>query len=261
MKKIVVISALLSLVPGCAGNLQLDASSLFSKKSGGGSAEEPAANTTSQSSASPANTAKQAEVDPAEERRAYYQTKIDKLDELLKQLPDCCQGEDFLLRMTAKYPHGPFVEDWKKALFNKLPRSGESKTPEWEAVLAKYKEIEDALVGAIRLPNDRYKGKDSKEVKAIFREYAAEHTQKPVVDVVLLSEDWGRKSGSHLRDGTAIHFDEGYMRAFVLVEGEAGKGEVWEFHPRKDFIDGGKVKFDIYVPTKIAEMMLSSAKK
>src|SRR5690606_5081178 len=138
----------------------------------------------------------EAPADPAAERRAHYQSKIDEVDALLQMLPQCCQGEDFLLQRTAKYPPDGFIKDYKALLFNKLARSGESGTPEWQAVEAKFKELEDALAAVVRLPKDVYKDKDAKQVRAIFKDYAADHTKKPVVDVVLLNEDWDRKSGT-----------------------------------------------------------------
>ena len=269
MNKIVVISAFLSLALGCAGSLKLDSNSLFSRKTDDSSAgsSEAAAGPADPAKADPATAEPdkaapekaEAPADPGAERRAYYQPKIDQLDGLLQQIPQCCQGEDFLLQMTAKYPNDAFVKEYKQARSNKLPRRGESQTPEWQAVEAKFKEIEDALVGAVRLPKDAYKGKDAKQLKRTFSDYAATFTKKPVVDVVLLKEDWDRKSGSTWQGDTKVNYDQGFMRGFVLVEGDSGKGEVWEFTPRKDFLDGGKVKFDVFVPTKIADITMPAA--
>jgi hypothetical protein len=267
MNKIAVISAFLSLALGCAGSLKLDSNSLFAKKTDDASAgsseaatKSPEGDNADGAKADGADPVKaEAAADPAAERRAFYQPKIDAVDALLQQLPQCCQGEDFLLHMTAKYPPDGFVKDYKGLLSNKLARSGESKTPEWQAVEAKFKELEEALTAVVRLPKDVYKDKDAKQVRALFKDYAAEYTKKPVVEVVLLKEDWNRKSGTTSRGGSLVNFDEGFLRAFFLVEGDAGKGEVWDFTPRKDFLNGGKVTFDVYVPTKIADIAIPAA--
>lgn len=273
MNKIVVISTFLSLALGC-GTLKLDTGSLFAKKEDDSSAGSPEVAAKSPdganadgakadgSNADAAEPAKKVEApaDPAAERRAYYQPRIDQVDELLKLLPQCCQGEDFLLQLTAKYPSDGFIKDYKAArMDSKSVRRDEEKTPEWQAVEAKFKALEDALAAAIRLPKDVYKDKDAKQVRGVFKDYAASFTKKPVVDVVLLDEDWGRKSGSAWQGETLVHYDEGFLRGFVVVKGDSGMGEVWDFTPRKDFIDRGKVKFDIYVPIKIADIVIPAA--
>ncbi len=270
MNKIVVISAFLSLAPGCAGGLKLDTSSLFAKKTDDSSpgSSEVAAKSPDGANAdgSTADAAKvdaaepaKAPADPAAERRAHYQPTIDRVDALLQMLPQCCQGEDFLVQLTAKYPSDGFIKDYKGAYMNKSVRRDEEETHEWQAVEAKFKALEDALAAAIRLPKDVYKDKDAKQVRGVFKDYAASFTKKPVVDVVLLDEDWGRKSGSAWQGETLINYDEGFLRGFVVVKGDSGMGEVWDFTPRKDFIDRGKVKFDIYVPIKIADIVIPAA--
>lgn len=260
MKKIVVISALLSLTPGCAGSLKLDTGSLFTRKTDGSSAgaSEGAAGSSGASNSGGQTSAASAEpaVDPAEERRAFYQKRIDKLDALLSQFPDCCQGDDFLIRMSKKYSGSEWINNYRDLLRSKLARTGESKTPEWQAVEAKYKEIEDALFATVRMPEDRYKGKDAKELKKAYSEYAAFHTKMPVLQVALVDEDWDRSSGSRSQGNALINFDEGFLSGLVLLKNEAGNGEVWQFIPRKDYLNNGKVTFDVFVPTKIADMKL-----
>ncbi|MBZ5709714.1 hypothetical protein [Nannocystis pusilla] len=272
MNKIVVISTFLSLALGCAGTLKLDTNSLLSRKTEDASAgpSEAAAGSSNGAGSGASDTATadppaaaeaEAEADPGAERRAHYQPQIDRVDALLQQLPQCCQGEEFLLQRTAKYPSDPFINEYKAAYSKKFVRGGDKETPEWQAVEAKYKELEDALAAAVRLPKDVYKGKDAKKVRDTFSDYAASFTKKRVVDVVLLKEDWDRKTGSNWKGDTMVKYDNGFLRGFVVVEGDAGKGEVWEFTPRKDFLDGGKVKFDIYVPTKIADIAVPAAAK
>lgn len=256
---IVVASLSLGLGAGCAGSLKLDSKSLFSKKeeadessSASSSSEAAAASASNQPAAKPP-------ADPAAERRAHYQPQIDDVDALLKQLPACCQSEDFLLELTSPYPSDAFVKQYKSAWSHKSMREAEDQeTPEWKAVEAKFAELDAALAAAIRLPKDVYKARDAKQLERTFSDYAASHTSKPVVEVVLLDDDWGRKSGSEWHGDQMVHYDQGFMRGFVVVKGDAGKGEVWEFTPRKDFLDGGKVKFDVYVPARVTDIALAN---
>lgn len=259
MNKIIVIFASLSLGlgAGCAGGLKLDSSSLFKKKADESSAASPEAEVAAAGASDKPTAAPPA--DPAAERRAYYQPLIDDVDKLKQQLPACCQSEEFLLELTSTYPSDEFVKQYKSAWSHKSMRKAEDlETPEWKAVEAKYAELDEALAAAVRLPKDVYKAKDAKQLKRIFSDYAASHTKKPVVDVVLLYEDWGRKSGSEWHGDQLVNYDQGFMRGFVVVKGDSGKGEVWEFTPRKDFLDGGKVKFDVYVPAEVTAIALSS---
>lgn len=261
MNKIIVILATLSLglSAGCAGGLQLDSNSLFKKKNKTESSAASADDSQSAVAGSSEKTAAVAPADPAAERRAHYQPRIDDVDALLKQLPACCQGDDFLLELTSPYPSDEFVKQYKSAWSSKSMRKAEdAETPEWKAVEAKYAELDEALANAVRLPKDVYKAKDARQLKKIFSDYVTGSTKKPVVGVVLLYDDWGRKSGSEWHGEQLVHYDQGFMRGFVVVKGDSGKGEVWQYTPRKDFLDGGKVKFDVYVPTKITDIALSS---
>ena len=260
MKKIVVISAILSLGLGCAGSLKLGSNSLFNrnKQDGSSAASEGAGGAETASSSGSA--AAEPNADPAAERRAYYQPMIDTADELIAKLPQCCQGEGFLLELTSTYPSDQFVKDYKYAWSRKSMRSSDdANTPEWQAVEAKYKALDDALAGAVRLPKDVYKDKDAKQIKKIFAEEAASSKEMPVVEVVLLDEGWNRKSGSEWVGENLVEYDQGFMRGMVVLKVDETKGEVWDYTPRKDWIDGGKVKFDVYVPSKIVDIRLPLA--
>ena len=231
MNKIIVIigSLSLGLAAGCAGGLRLDSNSLFKNNK---KAEEPAASSSDASSSgqvaaadTSAKPAAAAPADPAAERRAHYQPQIDRVDELLKSLPACCKGEDFLLEFTSTYPSDQFVKDYKYAWSRKSIRDNEDReTPEWKAVEAKYAELDAALAAAVRLPKDVYKAKDAKQVKQSFTDYVTSSLKKPVVEIVLLDDDWNRKSGSEWHGEQLVNYDQGVHARVRGRQGRLGQG-------------------------------------
>lgn len=195
----------------------------------------------------------------ADQTKERYARLTKEIDALIAKLPQCCEKAPLLGDLHETYPANDWVKEYKE-LRGRGPSKGgkEPLAPAEAAMLAKYDELERKISEAITLPPDQYQGKDGAKLRAVFAKYAESWTKRPVVKVVLRYPDWGRKSGSSIQGDSIVHYDQGFMSSYVVVKGEQGAGEIWEFVPRKDFLDDGKVKFDVYIPTKLTDISLQS---
>jgi len=142
-----------------------------------------------------------------------------------------------------------------------MAMDSEKKMPEWAEVSTAYEAFKAKIDASITLPSDRYKKSDGASVRRVYAEYMEKREKKPVVKVVLRDEDWNRKSGQEWMGDKLVAFDQGFVAAFVAVKGDDTTAEIWSLIPRKDWLDGEKIKFDVYVPTKVRTVPLANVSK
>ena len=119
----------------------------------------------------------------------------------------------------------------------------------------KLAEIDDTFAECVRIPAETYQGKDAASVRAVFSKKAADATGKKPVKVVLADDGWDRTTG-YGNDGG--HYDHSWLHAYVVV-GEGNRGEIWWFTARKDHLNEDRIKFDVYIPEKLAPVALPVA--
>jgi len=161
-----------------------------------------------------------------------------------------CNDEKLLQEINSVYGavHTAHSDLYNKASFIKDKGSDADKA----VVAAKLAEADDAIAACLKLPADRFKGKDGAAARAAFSTEAAKYSQKKVVKVVIDDDAWDRKTG--LGDNGAM-YDHSWLHAYIVV-GDGAVGEVWWLTARKDHINGDKIKFDTYIPMKVAPIKL-----
>jgi hypothetical protein len=181
-------------------------------------------------------------------------------------------AEDLLEDLDASYPSTDYVK-LRTSLIRETDglrhdfetKEGLSiKTPSLEELVASHAEygvvktrllaLDQKLAEKVQLPKDVYKKPDAAQVKAAFKTYAMSLKDPgKFVSVVITDADWDRKHGLS-DDGRA--YDQGFVTGYFVVERAPSAGEIWRVRARKDFMDGGKVKFDTYAPSKLSGIKL-----
>lgn len=126
--------------------------------------------------------------------------------------------------------------------------------PEYAVVKTRLAALEDKVARSVKLPKERYKGADLHEIHEAFKKYAG-GLEDPgtFVAVTIVTADWNRKKGL---TSNGVSYDQGFVTGYFVIERSPDRGEVWRVRARKDWLDGGKIKFDVYAPSKIVGIQL-----
>ena len=239
----------LVLLTGCQA--QLGPSSLFpSSKTSSASAptNEPAAESTASAENSPkAAPASTASEPPKPDRGAEFTKQTATFVETVKAK---CHDEALVEDINSIYGK---VRSARSDLYNSASSIKDKGTEADKAIVeAKLVEAEDAIAGCVKIPADKFKGKDAATARAAFSAEAAKWSKQKVVKVFINDDAWDRKTG--LGDNGAM-YDHSWLHAYIVV-GEGTRGEVWWLTARKDHINGDKIKFDTYIPMKVTSIKL-----
>jgi hypothetical protein len=203
----------------------------------------PAATTESPKAAAPAKKAEEPKPDHGAEFTKHTAAFIEKVQAK-------CNDEKLLQEINSVYGaiRSAHSDLYNKASYVRDKGSAADKT----VVETKLAEADDAIAACLKLPADHFKGKDGVAARAAFSAEAAKWSKKNVVKVVIDDDAWDRKTG--IGDNGAM-YDHSWLHAYIAV-GEGSTGEVWFLTARKDHINGDKIKFDTYIPTKVAPIKL-----
>lgn len=245
----------LVLLTGCQA--QLSPSALFPGSSGTkaapasaaeGSTEAAPVATTTATTTSEAPKTTPAKPEPPKPDHSAEFTKATAA--FVEKVQAKCNDEKLLQEINSVYGA---VRSAHSDLYNKASYVRDKGTDADKAVVeAKLAEADDAIAGCLKLPADHFKGKDGAAARAAFSAEAAKYSKKKVVKVVIDDDAWDRKTG--IGDNGAM-YDHSWLHAYIVV-GEGSVGEVWWLTARKDHINGDKIKFDTYVPMKVAPIKL-----
>ncbi len=130
-----------------------------------------------------------------------------------------------------------------------------------DKVLATRTAIADRNIDGQELPKDEYDGGDKASLKAKYKQEAEKYLKKPVLAVFLVDKDWNRARGQQWVGNKLVSYDQGFLAGDVLVKLDDKTAEVVRFTPRKDWLDGGKIKFDVYVPQPVGKVRIAKLNK
>lgn len=265
--RIASLTLVLVVVSGCSliringSGLTLDSTEATSEaeapKAEGAQAAQPSA---SASSSPPAVSIKQGRLIQMEEN----------IGEAEKLLDLCCGDANLYQDLHSTYPSTAFAKAYRAAKNSDstvtssfLDKDAESTalTPRHQAAQKRLKELHSKMLLKLVLPADKYEGKDGKAVRDVYRQYADQKYKKPVLSVVLLRGDWNRESGVQTIGDRLVSYDQGVICAYVAMKKDATLAEVWLLCPRKDWLDGGKIKFDVSTPVQTADIKIDSIGK
>lgn len=111
------------------------------------------------------------------------------------------------------------------------------------------------ILDAGELPADKYKATDRALVVKAITGYAEKVTKRKVQHLRLLGADWGRQHGTRWVGDTLREYDEGSLTAFVVVPtDDANVFDVWSIRPHRNFLQNGKIDFDVWVPQEMGQI-------
>jgi len=112
-----------------------------------------------------------------------------------------------------------------------------------------------AIIDAGELPADKYRKADRAAVVKAVTDYATKVTKHQVLQVRLLGDDFSRKQGSRWVGNQLESYDEGFLSTYVIVSTEsADVADVWSFRPRRNYLEGGKIDFGVWVPSTVGQV-------
>jgi xanthine/CO dehydrogenase XdhC/CoxF family maturation factor len=165
------------------------------------------------------------------------------LDEANKALAGCCaEGTNVMIELAG--PRSTVAEARRNAAgqVKVLAIAYPDGTPELTEATAGLASLDDAITQRLSWPKSQYHGPDARAVVGAIGTEAKSLYKKPVISVTLVEDHWART--------TTRAADQGFLTGLVALDAGDGKATVYAFRPRKDYRDGGKLKFDTFIPVE-----------